>query len=349
MKMYIALILLCSVSFHHAQPGGPQDGLPGAAPNDDHDHQQLHPGGPQDGLPGAAPDDNHDHQQHQPRGPQDGLPGPDADQSYQHSSMWAMDPDRSALLDENELSFLVQNAEFDEMNLETISGNKKDSVWLVINNQYICVKNDASVSGSMFYWECKTRRITGCPFKLQTEVDSEGKHSIDRHTCHQDSMDVYEQKFRNIVKGQMALDYRSMYASIYDRAKTEILKSILDTNLRERVRLALPSRARLRSAANAARRLPTAPKSFEDIDLTILNDEKIDVSQYIIAEEKNDGILIFGTKELAKEFSNSIFKSADATFKICPKMFYQVLIFLAMVGGVYITCMFAVMPNKTGN
>ena len=159
------------------------------------------------------------------------------------------------------------------MNLETISGNKKDSVWLVINNQYICVKNDASVSGSMFYWECKTRRITGCPFKLQTEVDSEGKHSIvymysiDRHTCHQDSMDVYEQKFRNIVKGQMALDYRSMYASIYDRAKTEILKSILDTNLRERVPLALPSRARLRSAANAARRLPTAPKSFEDIDL----------------------------------------------------------------------------------
>ena len=104
MKMYIALSLLCSVSFHHAQPGGPQDGLPGAAPNDDHDHQQLHPGGPQDGLPGAAPDDNHDHQQHQPRGPQDGLPGPDADQSYRHSSMWAMDPDRSALLDENELS-----------------------------------------------------------------------------------------------------------------------------------------------------------------------------------------------------------------------------------------------------
>ena len=93
----------------------------------------------------------------------------------------------------------------------------------------------------------------------------------------------------------MALDYRSMYASIYDRAKTEILQSIMDINLRERVRLALPSRARLRSAANAARRLPTAPKSFEDIDLTILNDEKIDISRYIIAEDKNEGILIFGT------------------------------------------------------
>ena len=29
-------------------------------------------------------------------------------------------------------------------------------------------------------------------------------------------------------------------------------------------------------------------------------------------------------------------------------MFYQVLILLAMVGGVYVTCMFAVMPNKSG-
>ena len=327
MFAFTALILLYSLSFHHAQPGDQQDEpLEVPAPDDDHDRQQVQPGGPSDG-----------------------------DQSHEHSSMWAINPDQSALLDANEYSYLVENAEFDEMNLEIISGNKKDSVWIVINNQYICVKNDESLSGSSFYWECRTRRITGCPFKLQTEVDSEGKHSIvymysmDRHTCYQDSIDVYEQKFRNAVKGQMALDYRSMYASIYDRAKAEILQSIMDINLRERVRLALPSRARLRSAANAARRLPTAPKSFEDIDLTILNDEKIDISRYIIAEDKNEGILIFGTLELAKEFSNSIFKSADATFKICPKMFYQVLIFLAMVGGVYVTCMFAVMPNKTGN
>ena len=91
--------------------------------------------------------------------------------------MWAINPDQSALLDANEYSYLVENAEFDEMNLEIISGNKKDSAWLVINNQYICVKNDESLSGSSFYWECRTRRITGCPFKLQTEVDSEGKHS----------------------------------------------------------------------------------------------------------------------------------------------------------------------------
>ena len=180
------------------------------------------------------------------------------------------------------------------------------------------------------------------PIQIQTEKDTDGKHNIvymfnlDRHTCHQDATDVYEQKFRNAVKRHMATDYRTMY----DKAKNEILKSITNNNLKERVRLALPSRAGLRSAAMAARRLPIAPKSFEDVDLKVLNDDKINVAHYVIAEDKNDGIFIFGTPELAREFANSILKSADVTFKICPKMFYQVLIFLAMVGGVYITCMF---------
>ena len=164
--------------------------------------------------------------------------------------------------------------------------------------------------GSSVYWECRTRRITGCPFKIQTEKDTDGKHNIvymfnlDRHTCHQDPTDVYEQKFRNTVKGQMATDYRTMYSAIYDKAKNDILQSINDVNLKERVRLALPSRAGLRSAAMAARRLPIAPKSFEEVDLKVLNDDKINVTHYVIAEDKDDGIFIFGTPELAKEFAN---------------------------------------------
>ena len=35
--------------------------------------------------------------------------------------------------------------------------------------------------------------------------------------------------------------------------------------------------------------------------------------------------------KLAKEFANSMFKSADATFKICPKLFYQVVLFVCIV------------------
>ena len=65
------------------------------------------------------------------------------------------------------------------------------------------------------------------------------------------------------------------------------------------------------------------------------------------SQPQSDGIYLFGTTSLPREFANSFFKSADGTFKICPKMFYQVLIFLAQVGGVYVPTMFALMPDKS--
>ena len=48
-----------------------------------------------------------------------------------------------------------------------------------------------------------------------------------------------------------------------------------------------------------------------------------DVYNYVLAEDKDSGIFIFGTKEMAKEFADSSFKSCDGTFKICPRLYYQ--------------------------
>ena len=103
----------------------------------------------------------------------------------------------------------------------------------------------------------------------------------------------------------------------------------------------------MRPAANAARRVPTAPKQVENIDFHILDNDNLNMSEYLLAKDEEEGIFIFGIDELVKEFSNSNFKSCDGTFKIAPKMFYQALIFLALVGGFYVTCMFAVMRRKT--
>ena len=107
-----------------------QDGLPS-------EPQQPQPGGPQD-EPSGAPDHNlslsTDLLHSQPGGPpQDGLLGaPDDDYQYDN---------------DDDLTYLVENAEFEEINIETIAGNKKGSLWLIVNNQYICVKNDESASG----------------------------------------------------------------------------------------------------------------------------------------------------------------------------------------------------------
>ena len=109
---------------HRLQLGSPHDGLPGG-PN--HHHYPQEPGSPQDGLPG---DSNHNHG-HELVQPSDAQPLGDYD------------------YEEDELTYLVENADFEEMDIETIGGNKKDSTWLIINNQYICVKNKESVSGNI--------------------------------------------------------------------------------------------------------------------------------------------------------------------------------------------------------
>ena len=109
----------------------------------------------------------------------------------------------------------------------------------------------------------------------------------------------------------------------------------------------LSTKEALRSAAWESREVPPAPKSLDNLDLTVINrpasktSKGIDVGDYLLAQELNYGVILLGTAPLAKAFSRSRYKSTDATFKICPKGWYQVLLFLAQVNGVFLTCMMA--------
>ena len=96
------------------------------------------------------------------------------------------------------------------------------------------------------------------------------------------------------------------YASTYDQEKTRFLKDIKDPHMREATRHRLPSKESLKSAAWAAREVPSAPKSLDLIDLTLMN-------------------------RPAGATGEGVYKSIDATFKICPKMSFQVLLFMAQV------------------
>jgi hypothetical protein len=156
-----------------------------------------------------------------------------------------------------------------------------------------------------------------------------------------------------LVLDHVANSIRPRYAFTYDHEKTKFLKAIEDPELRESTRHRLPTKEALRSAAWASREVPPAPKSLDNLDLTLINrpasktSKGIDVGDYLLAQELNYGVILLGTAPLAKAFSRSQYKSMDATFKICPKGWYQVLLFLAQVNGVFLTCMMAVMPKKS--
>lgn len=72
-----------------------------------------------------------------------------------------------------------------------------------------------------------------------------------------------------------------------------------------------------RQAVSKAKGRPVAPKNIKDIDTGHLGDT-------LLAQDLEKGLFLFGTFRLLKEFCNSKFKSADATYQICPKLFYQV-------------------------
>ena len=57
----------------------------------------------------------------------------------------------------------------------------------------------------------------------------------------------------------------------------------------------------------------------------------VNIGDYLLAHELDNGVILLGTKHLAKKFDYSFFKSIDATFKIYPKIYYQVLLFMAQV------------------
>ena len=107
--------------------------------------------------------------------------------------------------------------------------------------------------------------------------------------------------------------------------KTNFLKAIEDPELRESTRHRLTTKEALGSAAWASKEVPPAPKSLDNLDLTLINrpasktSEGIDVGDYLLAQELNYGVILLGTAPLAKAFSRSRYKSMDAKLKICPQ------------------------------
>ena len=193
-------------------------------------------------------------------------------------------------------AFLVAESDFADHTVEEILGDKKNTKWLLVDNQYICHKHSKSIDDEITFWECKFRRSEKCPFKMATEtLETGGPHTItymykpETHICFQDPLDAMRQKFRSTIKTTMANNFKAKYSEVYSRTKMEVINAINDPDLKERVRHNLPTEKSLRSAAHNAKNLPTAPKNLEDIDLEVLNRENLNIDEYLIGADRQNG------------------------------------------------------------
>lgn len=104
---------------------------------------------------------------------------------------------------------------------------------------------------------------------------------------------------------------------------------------------------RVAAQRSRAKAMPKIPKDHDDMD-----PEKVGLGHLVLGrrkhpEEKNKDVILFGTLLSATAWARSQFKSGDGTFKMTVKSFYQTFILIALLGGVYVPCMIALLPDKS--
>ena len=203
--------------------------------------------------------------------------------------------------DDNEFSEYINADLVDNHKAETIPGKKDGSVWLVVDDEFICIKNDISESGTVVWWECRYRRNQGCPFKMTTRIEDEedesgvpkldGRHSIidmmdpNMHTCGQRMEDVLNDKFKGVLKNKMCNAIKANWQTTYNMTRLDFANSITDPASREFFLQSCPTAYSYRSSANRARTkmLPVAPKSYHDVDFSRMGGNT-NYSEYVLAQ-----------------------------------------------------------------
>ena len=260
--------------------------------------------------------------------------------------------------EEEAFEYLADAEELSNMKTEIIEGDKEGSRWLVLDDVFILHKYGFKSKNEIF-WECAERRRNGCNYKAATIIDDEVEnpvlsyaYKLDTHSCCQSKAGPIMRKFRNVIKRRMASEYKTHFRIIFEQERKALLQKYKDQpDLLETIVYELKARKCFRVMANRARQraFPRNPQSHEEIDLSRIGLKHLLIGHcaHSDPEIKNKEVFLFGTPLTAEAFAKAEFKSADGTFKICPKLFYQVFVLMALYGGVYVPCLFGLLPDKS--
>ena len=87
--------------------------------------------------------------------------------------------------------------------LDIVEGEKANSVWLIVDDKYVLTKNKQFKNGKSV-WECRGRRHSGCPFKMEVQLDGDvlsviWMFSVKTHTYAQQAVDIYVHRLKCLV------------------------------------------------------------------------------------------------------------------------------------------------------
>ena len=239
--------------------------------------------------------------------------------------------------------------------IEIVQGDKDGSKWLFLDDIYILHKKEETVNA--VFWECSGRRRFNCKFKCATIEGEDGlemsfMYKLEIHSCGQSKLGPIIHKFKNSLKEEMRANYKASFSKVFEMKRNELMRKYSDQpDILERINYELKDKRSYRNLAERAKNkcFPKIPKSHAEINLADMNLQHIELarSSHPDPEVKDKDIFLLGTHTTAEAFANAEFKSGDGTLKITPKLFYQTFVLMALYGGVYVPCLFGLLPDKT--
>ena len=254
--------------------------------------------------------------------------------------------------------YVLPKDELEKIKVEMIDGDKPGSKWLVLDDVHILYKYGYEGKEETF-WECYERRRNKCRFKAATIAGDDSinptlsyAYKFETHDCDQTKVGPIMQKFRTKIKKRMQTEYKNKFRKIFDDEKKALLKDFRDNqDMLETILYQLKDRRSYRNMANRARErnYPRNPRNHQEIDFSLIGMDNLQLGRcaHPDPEIKDKDVFLFGTPLNAEAFAKAEFKSGDGTFKICPKLFYQMFVLMARYGGIYVPCLFGLLPDKS--
>ncbi|CAG8559248.1 10972_t:CDS:2 [Dentiscutata heterogama] len=197
-----------------------------------------------------------------------------------------------------------------------------------------------------YYWCCEERKSGNCKGRAVTVFDN-GQHYLKKFKKHNHSPRTGRKDVVKLISNikQQAKNTRDKPSQIIQNNLANVSEGIIPY---------IPSYEALRSTIKRARRTESTlePKSLDEIDIPTslcftLSGDLFFLKNAIVDQE---GYLLFSTIKNIRYLSQATFWLMDGTFKIVPKLFYQLYTIHAPVGATsncrILPLVYVLMTNK---
>jgi len=212
---------------------------------------------------------------------------------------------------------------------------------LFVLEGYTFMKSSHDKAGTAIYWKCTEYHKNKCPGRCTTKNGKLESHK-NKH---------------NHLPDQSRIEARLVLQNVKELAtssqlSTQQIVAQSTMSIEPSVAAKLPSTSLMKRAIQKKRKIDTSappnPKKLTDLILPHEYQITVNGESFLIFDSgpADDRIIIFATNQFLNQLAQSDHWFADGTFKVVPKLFYQLFTIHGIRYNNVIPTVFALLPNK---